>query len=96
MLQTKVLPKLAEPIRFSPTLHGSLANLIRSVLEQKFEGLIAKHRDSAYESGDRSGVAQLRVNQGQELVMMGIRQAPRTSTRWRSDTTKSDTTKLTG
>jgi ATP-dependent DNA ligase len=72
LLRTDVLPKLSEPIRYSPELDGSLDDLIRSVQEQKFEGLIAKRRDSHYESGDRSGAwLKMRVNQGQEFVIGG-------------------------
>jgi bifunctional non-homologous end joining protein LigD len=51
LLRTDILPKLSEPIRYSPELESSLDDLIRSVREQKFEGLIAKRRDSRYESG---------------------------------------------
>jgi ATP-dependent DNA ligase len=51
LLQGKVLSKLAEPIRFSPTLDSTLDQLIRSVREQRFEGLIAKRKDSRYDRG---------------------------------------------
>ena len=63
LLRSKVLPKLAEPIRYSPALDGSLNDLIESVREQKLEGLIAKRIRSTYESGDRSGAwLKMRVN----------------------------------
>jgi ATP-dependent DNA ligase len=66
------LPKLKEPIRYSPVLDGKLIDLIASVEAQAFEGLVAKRRDSKYEPGLRSGVWQkMRVNQGQELVIGG-------------------------
>ncbi len=72
LLRSKILPKLKEPIRYSSTLDGGLADLIESVKEQKLEGLIAKRTDSAYESGDRSGAWQkMRVNRGQEFVIGG-------------------------
>jgi DNA ligase D-like protein (predicted ligase) len=72
LLRTDILPKLSESIRYSPELEGSLDDLIRSVREQKFEGLIAKRRDSRYESGDRSGAwLKMRVNQGQEFLIGG-------------------------
>ncbi len=51
LLQEKVLPKLREPIRFSPELHAPLSDLIRSVKEQGLEGLVAKRRESIYEPG---------------------------------------------
>jgi bifunctional non-homologous end joining protein LigD len=56
LLQRKVLSKMADPIRFSPALNASLNDLIRSVREQRLEGLIAKRRDSRYEPGQRTGV----------------------------------------
>ena len=72
LLETRVLPKLTEPIRYSPTLDASLSDLIKSVKAQGFEGLVAKRGDSKYEPGMRSGAWQkMRVNQGQELVIGG-------------------------
>jgi ATP-dependent DNA ligase len=72
LLEKKVLPKLAEPIRYSPELKASLQDLIESVKAQGFEGLVAKRRDSKYEPGLRTGAWQkMRVNQGQELVIGG-------------------------
>ena len=46
LLETKVMPKLEEPIRHSPPLEGSLQDLIEGVREHGFEGLVAKRRDS--------------------------------------------------
>jgi ATP-dependent DNA ligase len=72
LLEEKVLTKLAEPIRYSPALEASLADLIHSVKAQGFEGLVAKRRDSKYQPGLRTGAWQkMRVNQGQELVIAG-------------------------
>jgi DNA ligase D-like protein (predicted ligase) len=72
LLEKKVLPKLAEPIRLSPVLNASLAALIQSVKAQGFEGLVGKRLDSKYQSGLRTGAWQkMRVNQGQELVIAG-------------------------
>jgi ATP-dependent DNA ligase len=49
-----------------------LHRLIESVREQQFEGLIAKRRDSFYESGQRNGAwRKMRVNRGQEFVIGG-------------------------
>ena len=70
LLEAKVLPKLGEPIRYSPRLEASLKDLIASVKAQGLEGLIAKRADSKYEPGLRSGAWQkMRVNQVQELVI---------------------------
>ena len=78
LLEERVLPKLSEPIRYSPVLRASLEGLIESVKEQGFEGLVAKRRDSKYESGLRSGAWQkMRVNQGQELVIAGYTPSPK-------------------
>jgi ATP-dependent DNA ligase len=72
LIEKHVLPKLADPIRYSPVLEGSLKNLIHSVKAQGLEGLVAKRRDSKYEPGLRSGAwMKMRVNQGQELVIGG-------------------------
>jgi bifunctional non-homologous end joining protein LigD len=72
LLQKRVLPKLAEPIRYSGELNASLADLIRGVKASGMEGLVAKRRDSVYEAGRRSGAwMKMRVNQGQEFVIGG-------------------------
>jgi len=59
LLHTRVMSRLAEPIRFSETSRGSAVNLvelIRAVREQGLERVIAKRRDSLYQPGKRSGV----------------------------------------
>ena len=72
LLETRVLPKLAEPVRYAGPLEASLPDLIASVKAQGFEGLVAKRRDSRYEPGLRSGAWQkMRVNRGQEFVIGG-------------------------
>jgi bifunctional non-homologous end joining protein LigD len=79
LLERKVLPKLAEPIRYSPELPGTIAELVQSVKAQGLEGLVAKRRDSRYEPGQRSGAwRKMRVNQGQELVIGGYTVGGRT------------------
>jgi bifunctional non-homologous end joining protein LigD len=71
-LETKVLSKLGEPIRYSSELNASLPDLIQSVRDQQFEGLVAKRKDSLYESGERSGTwLKMRINRGQEFVIGG-------------------------
>ena len=72
LLERRVLSKLADPVRYSPELKGSMEDLIKSVKAQRFEGLVAKLRTSRYEAGQRSGSwRKMRVNQGQELVIAG-------------------------
>jgi len=78
LLEQHVLPKLAEPIRYSPVLEAKLEDLIRSVKAQGLEGLVAKRRNSKYEPGQRSGAWQkMRVNQGQEFVIAGYTPSPK-------------------
>jgi bifunctional non-homologous end joining protein LigD len=78
LLEKRILPKLSEPVRYSPELRVSLKDLIQSVKSQGLEGLVAKHRDSKYEPGLRSGAWQkMRVNQGQEFVIAGYTPSPK-------------------
>jgi bifunctional non-homologous end joining protein LigD len=78
LLEEHVLPKLAEPIRYSPVLEAKLEDLIRSVKAQGLEGLVAKRRNSKYEPGQTSGAWQkMRVNQGQEFVIAGYTPSPK-------------------
>ena len=63
---------LREPIRFSPELRATLADLVIAAREQGFEGLVAKRRNSRYEPGQRSGAwRKMRIDQGQEFVIGG-------------------------
>jgi DNA ligase D-like protein (predicted ligase) len=72
LLEKQILPRLSEPIRYSPELKGRTADLIQSIRAQGLEGLVAKRRDSIYEPGGRSGVwRKMRINQGQEFVIGG-------------------------
>lgn len=78
LLEKRILPKLSEPVRYSPELKASLKDLIQSAKAQGLEGLVAKRRDSKYEPGLRSGVWQkMRVNQGQEFVIAGYTRSPK-------------------
>jgi DNA ligase D-like protein (predicted ligase) len=77
LLRTRVMPRLAEPIRFSETIQATTAELIAAVREQGQEGVIAKRLDSTYQPGKRSGAwVKMRVNRGQELVIGGYVPAP--------------------
>jgi bifunctional non-homologous end joining protein LigD len=72
VLEAEILPHLSDPVRWSPALPGSVADLIQSVKAQGFEGLVAKRRSSRYEAGQRSGAwVKMRVNRGQEFVIGG-------------------------
>jgi hypothetical protein len=52
-LEKHVLPKLVEPIRYSPELNAGLPQLIASVKSAGLEGLVAKRRNSRYEKCPR-------------------------------------------
>ena len=72
LLETKVLPRLAEPVRYAEPIDASLADLIHSVKEHGLEGVVAKRTDSRYEPGLRSGAwRKMRVNRGEEFVIGG-------------------------
>jgi bifunctional non-homologous end joining protein LigD len=72
LLEENVVPTLAEPVRYAGELRASLRDLVHSVKEQGFEGLVAKRRTSRYESGRRSGAwLKMRVNRSQEFVIGG-------------------------
>jgi ATP-dependent DNA ligase len=69
-----VLPKLTEPVRYSPTSPppSRFSFSPPSVKVHGFEGLVAKRYDSVYEPGQRSGAwMKMRVNRGQEFVIGG-------------------------
>ena len=79
LLEQKVLPKLAEPVRYASSLDAALSVLVQSVKEQGFEGLVAKRRSSVYESGLRTGAwMKMRVNRGQEFVIGGYTRGTKT------------------
>jgi len=62
----------AAPIGLSESLGASTIELIRVANEFGFEGIVAKRKDSLYESGKRSGAwVKYKVNRGQEFVIGG-------------------------
>jgi bifunctional non-homologous end joining protein LigD len=59
-------------ISVSETIDASPADLVRVVKEFGFEGVIAKGKDSLYESGKRTGAwVKYKIHQGQEFVIGG-------------------------
>jgi DNA ligase D-like protein (predicted ligase) len=79
LLESRVLTKLAEPVRPCVELDSDLPTLISAVRDQGMEGLVAKRRDSLYEAGERTGAWQkMRINRGQELVIGGYTLGGRT------------------
>ena len=62
----------AAPIALSETLDASPTELVRVAKEIEFEGIVAKRKDSVYESGKRTGAwVKYKVNRGQEFVIGG-------------------------
>ena len=72
LLETIVLPKLKEPVRYAGALNAALPDLVASVKAHGLEGLVAKRRGTRYEPGRRSGAwMKMRVDRGQEFVIGG-------------------------
>ena len=64
--------KKAAPIALSETLDANADELVRVAKEFGFEGIVAKRKDSVYESGKRTGAwVKYKVNRGQEFVIGG-------------------------
>jgi bifunctional non-homologous end joining protein LigD len=62
----------AAPIALSESLNASAAELVRVAKEFGFERIVAKRKDSVYESGKRTGTwIEYKVNRGQEFVIGG-------------------------
>ena len=74
-----MLPKLTEPMGDAGELDAGLSDLMTSVKAHGFEGLVAKRRNSRYESGLRSGAwRKMRINQGQEFMIGGYTKGSKT------------------
>jgi DNA ligase D-like protein (predicted ligase) len=68
----KPLTRKATSVSLSENIDATPAELIRVVKEFGFEGVIAKRKDSCYESGKRSGAwLKYKVNKSQEFVIGG-------------------------
>jgi DNA ligase D-like protein (predicted ligase) len=62
----------AAPIGLSENIEAAPTDMIRVAKEFGFEGIVAKRKDSVYESGKRTGAwVKYKVNRGQELVIGG-------------------------
>jgi ATP-dependent DNA ligase len=60
------MPRLPVEIRLSESIEATAAEIVQAVKQQGLEGVVAKRRDSRYESGKRSGAwVKMRVNKGQ-------------------------------
>jgi len=71
-LLAKLLEKAPENIRLSDELRGTKDELLRVAQEFGLEGLVAKRRNSVYESGRRSGAwVKFKITKSQEFVIGG-------------------------
>jgi DNA ligase D-like protein (predicted ligase) len=60
------------PIGLSENIEAAPTDMVRVAKEFGFEGIVAKRKDSVYESGKRTGAwVKYKVNRGQELVIGG-------------------------
>jgi DNA ligase D-like protein (predicted ligase) len=72
VLELKTQSGNTASLLISDTIEGNAEDLVRLVRKFSFEGIIAKRKDSVYESGKRSGAwIKYKVNQGQEFVIGG-------------------------
>lgn len=66
------ITRSADSIRLSEAMEAKPADLIAAAKEMRLEGLIAKRKDSLYESGKRSGAwVKYKLNKSQEFVIGG-------------------------
>lgn len=80
MLET-LLANVSPAIRFSPSIKADSARLMREMKARGLEGLIAKRRDSKYESGRRSGAwVKFKWTNEQEFVIGGYTEPKGTRT----------------
>jgi bifunctional non-homologous end joining protein LigD len=71
-LLAKLLKNAPADIRFSEELQGTREALLEIAHKFGLEGLVAKRRDSLYESGRRSGAwVKVKITQQQEFVIGG-------------------------
>jgi bifunctional non-homologous end joining protein LigD len=68
----EALRSLPDPVRESPVIDSSANEIAAAAREQGLEGIVAKRKDSLYESGQRSEAwVKYRTAPGQELVIGG-------------------------
>ncbi len=77
LLRTKAMPKLPA-IHFSESFDADAEKMISAVRSQGLEGIVAKRRDSLYESAHRNGAwVKMRIGGGQEFVIGGYTPSPK-------------------
>ncbi len=68
----RVARSFVEPVRLAAALDTDLPTLLAAVRQQGLEGIVAKRRDSHYESGKRSGAwVKYRIDEREEFLIGG-------------------------
>jgi bifunctional non-homologous end joining protein LigD len=76
-LMKSVLRLRSPRIRIAEQFEVTASDMLAAVRQQQLEGVIAKRKDSLYETGKRSGAwVKCRANRGQELVIGGYIPGP--------------------
>jgi bifunctional non-homologous end joining protein LigD len=76
-LMKSVLKLRSLRIRIAEQFEVTASDMLAAVRQQQLEGVIAKRKDSLYETGKRSGAwVKCRANRGQELVIGGYIPGP--------------------
>ena len=71
-LLAEALAKVEYPVLGCPAFNAKPADFVRAAKELQLEGIIAKRKDSLYESGRRSGAwLKYKINRSQEFVIGG-------------------------
>jgi DNA ligase D-like protein (predicted ligase) len=71
-LLAEVLPVAGPDVHLSETFDVEPADLIRAASEMEFEGIVAKRKDSIYESGKRNGAwLKYKLHRSQAFVIGG-------------------------
>jgi len=71
-LLVDIIAPLDECVRFSEDFEADPADLLRSVKELGFEGIVAKRKNSVYEPGKRSGAwVKFKLSRSEEFVIGG-------------------------
>jgi len=70
-------PRWPEPLRLSPLLTGSLAEITQLIREFQFEGVVAKHLQSPYKPGEEPGTWQkLKLQLSEDFIIGGYIPGP--------------------
>ena len=72
LLARHLAPSFPDAAHLSEFFHSTAEDMIRAARQMKLEGIIVKHLDSSYETGQRTGSwVKYKTNKSQELVIGG-------------------------